>query len=158
MESVQPLVEVPQHLQKGWETIMTTPLETVNFRLQSEGHLDPNTQATAVDEYRKFLGLILLENGGFAMTSPEVDEVWHTHILFTQDYSQFCNAVFGHYLHHVPNTPMTPSRPGGVARFFGAYRKVFGKLNSIWPSTENMACKSICGDCGDCNDYQCSME
>ncbi len=29
-----------------------------------------------------------------------LDEMWHTFILFTNDYADFCNQFFGHYIHH----------------------------------------------------------
>jgi hypothetical protein len=44
-------------------------------------------------------------------TSPEllapmcvVDEMWHTFVLFTLEYTEFCQRHFGRYLHHVPTT------------------------------------------------------
>lgn len=36
----------------------------------------------------------------------EIDDMWHTFILFTREYTDFCNHYFGHYIHHVP-TPIT---------------------------------------------------
>lgn len=33
----------------------------------------------------------------------EIDDMWHTFLLFTQDYWAFCNKYFGKFLHHVPN-------------------------------------------------------
>lgn len=33
-----------------------------------------------------------------------IDEMWHTFILFTMDYTTFCDEYFGHYLHHTPAT------------------------------------------------------
>jgi hypothetical protein len=33
---------------------------------------------------------------------PSIDEVWHTHILFTQQYHQDCQSIFGRYMHHRP--------------------------------------------------------
>lgn len=36
----------------------------------------------------------------------ELDEMWHTFILFTRPYSEFCWRFFGRYLHHEP----TPER------------------------------------------------
>lgn len=33
----------------------------------------------------------------------EIDDMWHTFLLFTQDYSTFCDRYFGRFLHHVPN-------------------------------------------------------
>lgn len=31
-----------------------------------------------------------------------IDEMWHTFILVTQDYAQFCETYFGAFIHHVP--------------------------------------------------------
>ncbi len=31
-----------------------------------------------------------------------IDEMWHTFILFTPDYTEFCLSHFGYYIHHVP--------------------------------------------------------
>ncbi|MBX7205002.1 MAG: hypothetical protein K1X81_06225 [Bacteroidia bacterium] len=33
-----------------------------------------------------------------------LDEMWHTFILFTKDYSEFCKKNFGFYVHHAPTT------------------------------------------------------
>lgn len=35
--------------------------------------------------------------------SKDVDEVWHTHILHTVDYADFCQLHFGRFIHHVPD-------------------------------------------------------
>ncbi|MBE9052732.1 hypothetical protein IQ243_20350 [Nostocales cyanobacterium LEGE 11386] len=31
-----------------------------------------------------------------------LDEMWHTFILFTKDYHDFCDRYFGYYVHHFP--------------------------------------------------------
>ncbi|NRB11452.1 MAG: hypothetical protein HRU35_07595 [Rickettsiaceae bacterium] len=33
-----------------------------------------------------------------------IDEMWHTFILFTGDYTKFCKQYVGYYLHHKPST------------------------------------------------------
>lgn len=38
----------------------------------------------------------------------EIDDMWHTFILFTQDYSNFCNDHFGRYIHHQPTVDEEP--------------------------------------------------
>ncbi|GAA2701228.1 glycine-rich domain-containing protein [Nonomuraea recticatena] len=35
--------------------------------------------------------------------SPQVDVGWHTFILFTHDYTRFCNQVAGRMIHHAPD-------------------------------------------------------
>ena len=34
--------------------------------------------------------------------STQIDEIWHAHILYTKDYHEMCEKVFGFYLHHQP--------------------------------------------------------
>ncbi len=33
-----------------------------------------------------------------------LDEMWHTFILFTQDYAAFCDHYLGQFIHHAPTT------------------------------------------------------
>jgi hypothetical protein len=33
-----------------------------------------------------------------------IDAMWHTFLLFTHDYSEFCEKYLGRFVHHVPNT------------------------------------------------------
>ncbi|KTD73778.1 hypothetical protein [Legionella tucsonensis] len=33
----------------------------------------------------------------------EIDDMWHTFLLFTKDYMSFCKIYFDDYVHHVPN-------------------------------------------------------
>lgn len=33
-----------------------------------------------------------------------IDEMWHTFILYTKDYTSFCLKFFGKYIHHAPTT------------------------------------------------------
>ncbi len=35
--------------------------------------------------------------------SHDIDEVWHAHILHTEDYYDFCKQLFGSFLHHHPH-------------------------------------------------------
>jgi hypothetical protein len=31
-----------------------------------------------------------------------MDEMWHNFILFTKEYTKYCESLYGHYLHHTP--------------------------------------------------------
>ena len=33
-----------------------------------------------------------------------IDEMWHVFLLFTRDYSAFCDRYFGEFIHHTPKT------------------------------------------------------
>lgn len=55
----------------------------------------------ALLEYLRFTYLARTTPGG-ATPSKAVDEIWHTHLLFTRSYADFCLAAFGTHLHHEP--------------------------------------------------------
>lgn len=87
-------------------------------------------------EYKKFLALcVAYPNSNFPV-SKKVDDLWHTHLLFTQDYQRMCNECAGHFLHH---RPKILDDEAGLKRSFGdtlgAYERSFGEPN---PSTGTM--------------------
>jgi len=73
------------------------------------------------------------------MHSLRVDEAWHQFILFTKQYSDFCQRFFGRFLHHSPsNAPKeieeaaTPP-VASFAMFRDRYEELFGTpLPDLW--------------------------
>ncbi|MGH3930609.1 MAG: glycine-rich domain-containing protein [Pseudonocardiaceae bacterium] len=43
-----------------------------------------------------------------SMPSALVDDLWHELLLHTRDYAAFCKAAFGRFLHHEPESAMSP--------------------------------------------------
>jgi len=39
---------------------------------------------------------------GIHVEMSEIDDMWHTFLLFTKDYMLFCEEHFGKYFHHTP--------------------------------------------------------
>ena len=56
----------------------------------------------AIQEYKLFL-LECSESGKKNIPSKIVDDVWHTHILYTKKYATDCQNIFGYFLHHEPS-------------------------------------------------------
>ncbi len=57
---------------------------------------------SAILWYRRFLALNAMYPGEPIISTQDVDDVWHTHVLHTKLYFQHCAQVFGYYLHHGP--------------------------------------------------------
>jgi hypothetical protein len=53
-----------------------------------------------IAKYRKFLKLV--STGMSVVPTKDVDEVWHTHILDTEEYAKDCQRCFGYFVHHRP--------------------------------------------------------
>jgi hypothetical protein len=96
-------------------------------------------------EYEKELKRYLVlcasnPNINYIMKGP-VDKLWHTFIIFTHEYADFCNQVAGHFIHHVPSAGQEKqSKPKKPDRFVEDYRKLFHKSppRRAWPSRVNL--------------------
>src|SRR5262249_53715287 len=69
----------------------------------------------------------LREDFACAMT-PEIaklDEMWHTFLMLTRDYADFCERYFGFFLHHVPNED-EEVREGGAEAVREQLERQFG--------------------------------
>jgi len=61
------------------------------------------------NELKKYLIICASYRKGYP-PSKSIDHIWHTFILFTMDYSKFCESAFGRYIHHAPNIGNTANR------------------------------------------------
>ena len=79
------------------------------------------------------------------MYSLRVDEVWHQFVLFTVEYSAFCDKYFGHYAHHAPSNAPDPefghrAPEATFAEFADRYREMFGvELPDVWDDATSVA-------------------
>lgn len=79
-----------------WEEIGKVALK--EYGITSEEY------AKVLPEYQRFLTLVLLDTyPGLGMFSPRVDAIWHSHILSTHRYQDFCEQYYqGRTIHHLP--------------------------------------------------------
>lgn len=127
-------VALTAELQEKVRAIGEYDLWFVAERLRGEGLSDEKVES-GITEFKKYIALFALGYEELGMISHEVDDVWHSFILFTEEYTKFCQGVFGRYIHHAPNTSRSPhlSRKC-VVNFTDAYTHVFGPLPGIWES------------------------
>jgi hypothetical protein len=56
---------------------------------------------SVIQEYRKML--VMAKLGVRVVPGKDIDEIWHSHILFTINYQDDCKNFFGYYFHHNPS-------------------------------------------------------
>jgi hypothetical protein len=107
------------------------------LRLAKENNWPPGFTQRALEEYRRFVFLAMVA-GHPVSPSDAVDQVWHLHLLYTQDYwDEFCGKVLQQPFHH------GPSRGGAdesakftdwYAQTLASYRRFFGEPPAeVWP-------------------------
>ena len=91
-------------------------------------------------ELKRFLIMcIVLDSDYLGMYSKDVDNLWHSFILFTKEYAEFGETYAGKFLHHAPeiNDNRTPDEFAksreGFRGFIKDYQRIFNEeAHNIW--------------------------
>lgn len=105
-------------------------------------------------EVKRFLALAALEpNPGHRIVIGEkIDGLWHYFLLHTREYRDFCQQVYGSYLHHVPILP--PEKAELAADYIKTrdlYRRYFGEPPAHLWGDGDMICWGGCDEVRDDN-------
>ncbi|GAA4003308.1 hypothetical protein GCM10022247_25230 [Allokutzneria multivorans] len=96
-----------------------------------------------------FLAACARNSGTPLSPSPRVDLGWHTFLLHTQDYEQFCDRLAGRFLHHVPTDDQHDNAHDGLDRTVRAIQDAgFTVEPSLWASA-SAQCTGCHGGCHD---------
>jgi len=75
-------------------------------KFRDKCELSSEDAAEVFDETKKWLWLCAKAPNAINMTIQDsiiiIDDMWHTFILFTKEYQEFCSTYFGQFIHHVP--------------------------------------------------------
>ncbi len=107
-------------------------LNPVRERLLRTELLTPSLVDLMIFEFRRYLGLRLVQGRSVPMLSRAVDEVWHTTLLFTRLYADLCQNVFGSFVHHDPATEAWPDVDERWSDFCASYHSLYGPLGILW--------------------------
>lgn len=144
------------------ERAMAFDMRHVLSRYVLDNGVSKQTAREHEREIKRFLLVCALNTTGkpVGMAGP-VDELWHTFILFTQEYADFCEQVAGRFLHHAPAVPGDERRKlqSSYGVFQAGYAELFGELPSIefWPSVvPSGSTAPACPDADVCSLPPCS--
>ena len=118
------------------ETAMSFPMDDLLRKYCMEHSLPIETAREHEREIKRFLALSVINSSTKYVLSGPMDELWHSFILFTKKYHEFCYLVAGHYIHHVPSVPSDkPNDFGGYMQLLQDYKVLFGEEppTQYWP-------------------------
>lgn len=130
----------PEHnLNQITSQVMAHPMSDIIKRCQKDFGYSDQDMIILEKELKRFLILAAIEDGSLGMYSKHVDNLWHTFILFTKEYAQFCNKFAGKFIHHAPTidqekTPLYKIELQNDFEFFiKKYESSFNeKVHDIW--------------------------
>ncbi len=90
--------------------------------------------------------------------SAEIDKIWHTFILFTKNYRQYCMHFLGKFIDHVPEVKketeeIDEPKENCLLNTITNYQNVFGELNNeVWQLPfKNEEEEESCSNCSNCS-------
>lgn len=69
---------------------------------QDEGLTDERYLDGGIAYLKRYYAIHILDPLNPPAMSKPIDPFWHAHVLYSQDYMNFCDRVFGQYIHHIP--------------------------------------------------------
>ncbi len=116
---------------------MEYDLSPVMARYQEKTRLPAEVLKEHEREIKRFLALSAANNGKYGMRGP-LDELWHTFIIFTSRYAEFCRLLGGGFIHHLPESPTRRGKKqknNSYAQFLADYEEAFKEVPPVhlWP-------------------------
>ncbi|MCJ8278974.1 MAG: glycine-rich domain-containing protein-like [Rivularia sp. ALOHA_DT_140] len=95
---------LPADVRKFIGKLAHLDLQPIAYRLINSNEERWSIEQTneAISRYLMFLLLIYLYPNSQLVPNQQIDRVWHYHILDTMKYTQDCEMLFGHFIHHFP--------------------------------------------------------
>ena len=95
-------------------------------------------------EYRRFIAMCATEK--VITMSKEIDDFWHVHILFSDDYTAMCHWLGMQYIHHNPcqSDGEVDALADGYHDTLRFYEEQFGEKpdGDLWPVYGQICCGS----------------
>lgn len=116
--------------EKVIEEIMGYQMPDVIKRCKKDFNYTDEDMCIIEKEFKRFMVMsVLLEDKGIGMYSKDIDNLWHSFILFTKEYATFCDRFNGKFIHHVPETEeKTPDKRAEAREDFQQFIKNYEEL------------------------------
>ena len=119
--------------------------EILFSKIASALDCDKTEVPTALSEVIRFLFLANQNREGMLTPSVRVDLAWHEFILCTRTYDDFCQRLFGKFIHHSPGGSKAKNHQQFM-KTLSSYETEFGMPDiKYWGSTLKHAAN--CGEC-----------
>lgn len=89
---------------------------------------------------KQYLVICGISSTATKQSSDSVDQMWHTFILFTKDYRDFCDSYIGRFIDH---DPIGGADTEPFSKTLELVKEIFGEVNPKYWS-EGCACCSSC--------------
>jgi hypothetical protein len=139
------------HIDQATTAALNFPLTHIAARYQQISGVSHSELLHHERELKRYLVLRSRVNGATLPTPKAIDQLWHVFLLYTREYSEFCDTLGG-FIHHVPSDtkPTREKQAEDVQRYgelLAFYEETFREAPppDVWPPVEEVT--SALADC-----------
>ncbi|GGP71881.1 hypothetical protein [Streptomyces melanogenes] len=139
-------LERPVRLRHGRELVTPEDFNRLSAFCADEYGLEGCVAEQVMDQALALVYTMGITKAGDVMApSAKVDPGWHTLILHTEFYSQWCMESFGYFLNHAPNSKV---RTHGLMTDVASRIKAqgFEVIDRLWLNPADCNAPTCCGD------------
>ncbi|WP_068922214.1 glycine-rich domain-containing protein [Planobispora rosea] len=139
---------VTTHTTADPRTLITPELHArLTARIRTEHPEHGERSDAIVDQALAFLAACAANPRAGLGPSDLVDIGWHTFLMYTREYAEFCDRVAGRFIHHQPDdNPVESAGASGLAVTIAAIQEAGYDVDpSLWPMA------------ADCSNQKCSQ-
>jgi len=132
------------HIDQAMTAALNFPLTHIAARYQRMYDLPHSELLRHERELKRYLVLRSRIRGATLPTPRVVDQLWQVFLLYTRDYSRFCDTLGG-FIHHVPSdaAPTQEQHADNLRRYgelLSFYEETFREAPpaDVWPPVEEM--------------------
>lgn len=131
-----------------YESIKNWNMELLKQYVVEKGYYTKEEVDEVHEEYCRYMALGMSVSNKLPICK-KVDDFWHAHILFTQDYHKFCKKNAGRYIHHRPAILDRDQdlKKAMVEDTLKTYKDFFGEPGQLWASDPVCNCVNQCENC-----------
>lgn len=120
------VVPITSTTERAYARLISWDISTIKQYAVQKGLYTAEEINAVENEYKKYLALCAGFPTESHLTPRVIDDLWHTHILFTQDYAAMCESVAGRFLHHSPFVDGQKAPKGSKRKLRARYIAAFG--------------------------------
>ncbi|MER6829783.1 hypothetical protein ABT352_27640 [Streptosporangium sp. NPDC000563] len=123
---------------------------TARIKIDHPAHADRAEQI--MEQALSFLTACGARPGARLAPSAIVDIGWHTFLMYTREYAEFCQRIAGRFIHHTPDTPGIPAPPESNAATTATVMRELGLpvIPDLWAHSTTCS-GSGTGKCSQCH-------
>jgi hypothetical protein len=133
------------HIDQATSAALNFPLNHIAARYQRTYGLPHAESLRHERELKRYLVLRSRTRGAALPTPMVIDQLWQVFLLYTRDYSEFCDTLGG-FIHHVPSdaVPSAEEQAEDLQRYgelLAFYEEMFRETppSDVWPSVEEVS-------------------